>query len=88
MPLPSTFIPSDIHRLRMTATNLALIATDHGFAYLAAELENIATEKPEFMSEAEIEKLIRFINEVWSAVKTTLLAGLSYQIADTSELLK
>lgn len=55
----------DQNHLRMTAYNLAAIATDHGFANLAAELADIPADDPI--------ALIRYIHELWGAVSVPMM---------------
>ena len=51
---------SDIHHLRMAAYNLASVATDQGFAELAAKLEHVPHQ--------DAVALIHYINELWDSV--------------------
>lgn len=55
----------DINHLRMSAYNLAALATDHGYAQLAAKLADVP--------ENDTVELIRYINEIWDAVAIPLL---------------
>lgn len=56
---------TDINHLRMSAYNLAAIATDHGFSKLAAELADIPAN--------DHVALIRYIHEIWGAVSVPMM---------------
>lgn len=56
---------ADVTHLRMSAYNLAQLATDNGFATLAAKLADIPAD--------DNVELVRYVNELWDAIVITLM---------------
>ena len=55
----------DVSHLRMAAYNLASIATDNGFATMAAKLADLPAN--------DNVELVRYVNELWDAIAITLM---------------
>lgn len=76
----STFTATDINHLRMAAVNLAALATDNGFPYLAAELSNLNSIAAERATDLDARELINSIDQLWQTLQAVLLTKLAEQL--------
>lgn len=80
----STFTATDINHLRMAAVNLAALATDNGFPYLAAELSNLNSIAAERATDLDARELILTIEHLWQTMQAVLLQKLEEKLELTN----
>lgn len=68
----------------MAAVNLAALATDNGFPYLAAELSNLNSIAAERATDHDARELIITIDQLWQTLQAVLLTKLEEKLEMTN----